>query len=47
MSDERLKEQETNTEEANRITLNKRKDLKSTFGVYKEHLTDQMKGVTL
>jgi SagB-type dehydrogenase family enzyme len=46
MSDDRMQELEANTEEANRITLNKRKDLKSTFGVYKEHLTDQMKGVT-
>ncbi len=46
MSDDRMNELETNTAEAIKITMGKRKDMKSTFGVYKEHLTDQMKGVT-
>lgn len=46
MTDKTRDELEANTKEAMKITAGKRKDLKSTFGVYKEHLTDQMKGVT-
>lgn len=46
MSEITINELNENTEEANRITLNHRKDMKSSFGVYKEHLTDQVKGIT-